>query len=93
MEEFMADQIPASSPPDGAKTQATQGLKNYFFGLIEEQGKILLKAITTAKNIGIVIVAWAVLSVSVSIYVAATDKCTKPKLQAGKILYSRLFCQ
>ena len=78
--------------PIDAKAEAKQSLKDYFFGLLSEQGKILLKAVTTAKNIGIVVVAWAFLSVGVSIYVTATDKCATPKLQIGKFLASRLMC-
>jgi len=43
--------------------------------------------------LGIVIIAWVIASLGISIYVRQQNLCDKPRVELGKYLKSRLLCE
>jgi len=81
----MVDEIKDPAP-------VKQSIKEVFFEEVDESAKVLIRKIISPASLGWVIVAWAVISVAVSIYIKANGMCDQPKVEAGIYFKSRLLC-
>ena len=70
-----------------------QTIKEVFKEELEESAKVLIRKIISPASLGIVILAWAILSMGISIYVRQQGLCQSPRVELGYYLKSRLLCE
>ena len=78
---------------NGSTVAVASSLKNKVGIILKEEGGKLLETFITARTIAFALVFWVSLSVFISIYIAFSDKCDKPMVQAGKYFMTRLLCE
>jgi len=70
-----------------------QSIKDVFFEEVDGAAKVLIRKIISPTSLGIVIIAWVIASLGISIYVRQQNLCDKPRVELGKYLKSRLLCE
>jgi len=60
-----------------------QTIKEVFKEELEESAKVLIRKIISPASLGIVIIAWAILSMGISIYVRQHGLCQSHRVELG----------
>lgn len=83
----MEEKIPENPEPK-------QTWKDFLKQIFDEQMRIVVKTLITAKYIMWVGGAWIALSLSISLINLFTDNCSKPKIEGANFLFlkTRLLC-
>ena len=70
-----------------------QSIKDVFFEEVDSSIKYLIRKVISPTSVGVVIIAWVIASLGISIYVRKQNLCDKPRVELGKYLKSRLLCE